>query len=58
MVLLGQALELLLQLLDCLGQIVVPLIQQLVLIQQGLTLLLRLSNPLQLVDTRTYKVVC
>lgn len=47
-VLLGQALEFLLQLLDSLGQIIVPLIQQLVFVQQGLALLFRLSNSLQL----------
>lgn len=48
-VLLGQALQLLLQLLDGLGQIIIPLIHQLVLVQQGLALLFRLSNSLQLV---------
>ncbi len=51
-VLLGQALEFLLQLLDGLGQIIIPLTQQLVLVQQGLTLLLRLSYSLQLVGRK------
>lgn len=54
-VLLGQALEFLLQLLDSLGQIIIPLVQQLVLVQQGLTLLLCLSNSLQLVGRQGNK---
>lgn len=56
-VLLGQALEFVLQFLDSLGQIVIPFTQQLVFVQQGLALLLRLSNSLQLVgerDTRMF----
>lgn len=47
-----QALEFLLHLLDSLSQIIVPFIQQFVLVQQGFTLLLWLSNTLQLVKRR------
>lgn len=51
-VLLCQALELFLHLLDSLSQIIIPFIQQFVLVQQGFTLLLWLSNTLQLVKRR------
>lgn len=51
-VLLCQALEFLLHLLDGLSQIIIPFIQQFVLVQQGFTLLLRLPNTLQLVRKR------
>lgn len=51
-VLLCQALELLLHLLNSLSQIIIPFIQQFVLVQQGFTLLLWLSNTLQLVKRR------
>ena len=44
----GQTLEFLLQPLQRLGQVVVPLTQQLVLVQHGLALLLRLTHTLQL----------
>lgn len=51
-VLLCQAFEFLLHLLDSLSQLVIPFIQQFVLVQQGFTLLLWLSNALQLVRRR------
>lgn len=56
-VLLDQALEFVLQLLDTLSQIIVPLTQKLVLVQQGFTLLLWLSNSLQLVGTNRHRDV-
>lgn len=51
-VLLRQAFEFLLHLLDSLSQLIIPFIQQFVLVQQGFTLLLWLSNTLQLLRRR------
>lgn len=51
-VLLHQALDFLLHLLYSLSQLIIPFIQQFVLVQQGFALLLWLSNALQLVKRR------
>lgn len=51
-VLLHQALDFLLHLLYSLSQLIIPFIQQFVLVQQGFALLLWLSNTLQLVKRR------